>query len=111
MIDLKKKYKTRGGTEVTLVSTEGRAPYPVLGYVGTEILTTCWTKYGKISVSVSELDLVEVKEVKTTTGWMNFYPDGRHAVHLTKEEADECAGGHRLACKEVTLTYVEGEGL
>ena len=110
MIDIKKKYKTRNGHEVTLVTTEGRGPYPVIGYIGMGVLSTCWNKAGKAPWS-SDLDLVEVKEVKTATGWVNVYSDGRHAAHPTKEEADDYAEEHRLACKEVTFEYTEGEGL
>lgn len=56
-IDINKKYKTKSGKEVTLLSVEGLAPRPVVGYVDGILYT--WTKDGKYVVEST--DLVEVK--------------------------------------------------
>lgn len=71
---INKKYKTRNGLEVKLISTEGLDEFPVVGYtiVGEDITLRTWTAEGNYydSGATSSLDLIEVKE---STVFVNLY--------------------------------------
>jgi hypothetical protein len=65
MIDLTKKYRTRNGKDVELISDKGRGDFPILGYFeGREALAT-WTQDGRYTLTGNTCsDLIEVKEMK-----------------------------------------------
>lgn len=86
MIDIKKKYKTRSGFDVRLVSDQGHPNWPIVGYVNDCIEPVCWDSDGLyVGTSVpDDYDLVEVKEKKVM--YVNVYEDVRR-VHTTKKQA------------------------
>lgn len=90
MIDITKKYKTRNGQNVKLLSDKGRGQYPVLGYIGKRTTPSIWTLEGRYTISgnYADLDLIEVKEPKVLKCWVNFYTDGSCRAIPTKEMAD-----------------------
>lgn len=45
-IDFSKPVETVDGRPVTILSTEGRGNWPVIGYVGDEDVLSLWTRYG-----------------------------------------------------------------
>jgi hypothetical protein len=51
----------------------------------------------------------------TRTVWVNVYPAGANSGFFadSKKRADDLAGHspHRIACKEITFEFEEGEGL
>jgi hypothetical protein len=116
MISMDKKYKTRDGREVKIYSVEGNAydhvHGAILDCVSRKWLSYTWCKDGKlISGYDNTLDLVEVKERKKFERWINVYPDGTTAIHLTKETADKNRAKHVFACVKITIECEEGEGL
>jgi hypothetical protein len=86
-IDITKKYKTRDGKEVRLLSDQGVGGYPIIGIVGDS--NESWTLEGKQfkqSDDPEDLDLVEVKEPRVIEFWMNCYKDGMLGVVYSTEE-------------------------
>ena len=112
-IDMTKKYRTRGGFEVKLLSDQGSDAYPLVGMISGTATPNCWLSNGRFSPyeTSHHYDLIEVKEKKTTTGWVNIYSHGMVILHRSKNEADDQRGKLCLACKEITIEYFEGEGL
>lgn len=117
MIDITKKYKTRIGQTVRLISADGCQPFPVVGYVGWNTLPSCWTADGQFCRDIlkelpDSLDLVEVPE--ELSGWVNVYGEGhytgcRYEMQETKQKADQAASDNRIACIEIK--FRKGEGL
>lgn len=67
MIDINKRYVTRTGEAVQLLSTAGRGDYPVVGYMGASSNLKCWTIDGR---SPSRFfDLIEAPPER----WVNLY--------------------------------------
>lgn len=60
MIDPDKKYRTRRGDEVEIVSTRGREPHPVIGYGGAGSNPAWWTSGGKSPMG-TRYDLIEAR--------------------------------------------------
>jgi hypothetical protein len=63
MIDIKKKYRTRNGETVTLISDQGRSgDLKIIGYIDAETALTFWKSDGKFSKDsvYCEIDLIEV---------------------------------------------------
>jgi hypothetical protein len=62
MIDINKKYRTRDGEPVELITTEGRGDYSVLGYVGNGSNLFSWDENGyfRLEQDGDSRDLVEV---------------------------------------------------
>lgn len=115
MIDMNKKYRTRGGRDVTLLTTSGRGGWPIVGYI-TENgdLPEAWSATGQYYEDTkSDLDLVEVVEPVTEELWVNLYPPNSRlpACHSSKAIADYRAKPDRIACVKVTVTYKPGDGL
>jgi hypothetical protein len=65
-----------------------------------------------IPESDDPLDLIPKPVKHTRTVWLNIYDAGDQYTHKTKKDCDrygKLAG--RIACKEITFDYYEGEGL
>lgn len=58
----------------------------------------------------SEHDLINIPTKHTREFWVNLYPDSA-VFHALKATADQCAFDRRLACKQITIEFEEGEGL
>ena len=67
-IDINKKYQTRDGRPVELISNRGRTDYNIAGYIDDQQYITFWTN---IHSSNCSLVLVPVKK----TGYINVYED------------------------------------
>ena len=115
MIDINKKYRTRGGNEVRIYAVDGDEPRPVHGAVKSQTgwIVSHWPKDGIQSSYEGSNDLVEVKPRIQRTMWVNVYPkpDYTGANHLSKKDADQNAMSDRLACVKVEIDCEEGEGL
>lgn len=61
-----RKYRTREGSDVELLSTCGRSEYPVVGYIDCQTVPDCWDWDGR-NYCASECDLVEVREPREWT--------------------------------------------
>ena len=47
-LDLTKPVRTRSGDPVEIIATNGRKPFPLIGYVGNDKRPECWTKGGAV---------------------------------------------------------------
>ena len=112
MIDLTKRYITRNGHEVTLISDKGRGDYPILGYFeGREALAT-WTRDGRYILAGNTCsDLIEVKEMKQV--WVVLYYGPYGAVWTATYNSPEEAESYKDVCgkyiKTVEIEYEVGE--
>ena len=113
MIDINKKYRTRDGHPVELVTTSGRGKWPVWGYIGDDTNIMRWTIDGSdghttgTTRSSVKNDLVEVKPKRVL--WLNVYSDGDSVSHESREDADIRSLDGRIAC--LKIEFEEGEGL
>lgn len=62
-ISMDKKYQTRDGKDVELITVEGRKPFPVVGYIGDRHCPVLWSDDG-FSREDYVMNLVEVPEEK-----------------------------------------------
>ena len=52
------------------------------------------------------LDLIEVKQKKSQTFWVNIYEFGvGNCIFDIKKDADACASTDRLDCQKITITW------
>lgn len=51
------------------------------------------------------------EEPKTIKAWVNVYSSGFLCAYPSKGAADEKSSNNRIACKEIEITYTEGEGV
>lgn len=111
MIDINKKYQTRDGHPVELVTARGRGKWPVWGYIGDSTDLRGWNidgNYDWYGLTPSKLDLIEVKPKRVL--WLNVYPDDEVYAHGSREDAEGgSADDSRIACLKVE--FEEGEGL
>ena len=112
MIDINKKYRTRGGQEVRIYATDGTGSHPVHGAVKISIgwISCCWMQEGFHMVNGGSYDLIEVKPRIQRTVWLNVFPK-TIATYFHRLDADTYAGSSRLACVKVEIDCEEGEGL
>jgi hypothetical protein len=113
MISMDKKYRTRNGLPVELITVSGRGSSPVLGYVSDITRVFSWTADGKLyeAEANDEDDLVEVKEKKTITVWVNISSCGHIYGYPYASVVSDCRGSNTIACKQIDIEYEEGEGL
>jgi len=107
MIDIKKKWRTRSGLDVRLVSDQGHPDWPIVGYVDNASEPVAWEGSGCYlgSSQPDDYDLVEVKEKKVM--YVNVYDDGELIRHVSSKSANNEASSTRIAC--VRVEYEEGQ--
>jgi hypothetical protein len=112
MIDLSKKWKTRLGHEVELFAKKDNVIYGILK-VNNKWVSDTWFNDGRYQDSPfeHELDLIEVKEKKTLTGFLNIYRSHTSPIYESKTLAQSLQMRGIIACKQITIEYEEGEGL
>jgi hypothetical protein len=122
LIRMDKEYVTRDGRAVRVLCVDAKCRhYPVAALVtdryGQEIsvfytATGCYMTDSKCKC---DTDLIPLRVKHTRTVWVNVYPVEANSGFFadSKKRADDLAGHspHRIACKEVTFDYYEGEGL
>lgn len=93
---------TRDGRRVEIISTKGREPFPVVGYVGNEPTTTSWRICGSIYEGAAcPLDLIFPPALRVY--YVNLYPDGTlSAWHDSPESARQHRRRHWLALYKIT---------
>jgi hypothetical protein len=120
--DPTKPVQTRDGRPARIICTDSKCkcsgvPQPIVAEVqennGSKVIITTHNETGHLwpDCMPSGGDLVNIPVKHTGTIWINFYPGPYGYVFNSKQFADECAGGDRIACKEVTIEFTEGEGL
>jgi len=111
MIDLTKKYRTRDGREVTLISDKGRGDFPIVGYLKGREAPAIWTQDGRYTLAGDMCsDLIEVKEMKKV--WVNLYVNEvGHPFTVTYQD-EMSASRYRASgfIKTVEIEYEVGEG-
>ena len=117
--DPSKPCKTKDGRFVEIITTDGREPYPIVGYVEDTLIPWLWYRTGKRSdLSPEDHDLINIPEPKLSGEvWVNFYlvtpPTSPATIdwrtYSTREMADRCSGPNRIAC--IHVPWTEGEGL
>jgi hypothetical protein len=116
MISKDKQYKTKGGQEVRIYSTEAGGLFPVHGSVkvngGKEWIHKIWTNQGSASSSSSNIesskmwgDLIEI--VPKVKVWVEYVLDGNGdfytAIHDSKEDFTYNKAGGEMAHTETHL--------
>ena len=118
MIDINKKYRTRGGREVRIYATDGWLDGMIMTHGAVKNKNGYWeianwyTKNGEFYGGIINhpFDLIEVRPRHKRVVWINVYEDSKPALHLSRELADQyCLD--RTACIKVELDFEEGEGL
>ncbi len=116
MIDINKKYQTRGGQDVRIYATDGNANCPVHGAIKTRSNTWAhhaWLLNGQWLGSniPHDNDLVEISQRYKQVAWLNIKQD--HSIDAFSKEyyAREARDQNTIAHIAVYLDYQEGEGL
>lgn len=88
-LDLSKPVQTRDGRPVTIITTEGREPWALLGYVSDDKVPRTWYSDGAVfSDAQSQNDPINAPEPKRSgVVWVNVYPK-YWGIWGTKEAAD-----------------------
>jgi hypothetical protein len=111
LLDLTKPLQTKAQRPVRILSTEGKEPYPIVGYIGDSPRPTAWTQEGKCHNDAPVANLENVPPARHV-GYVNVYQDGQaqgYKLKRTREEADQIASPlvNRIAC--VRIEYTEGQ--
>ena len=111
-LDLTKPCMTRDGLKVEFITTSGREPYQLIGYVGDGSSIVEWRRDGKrLPSHETQMDLINVPEPKRVVDfWVNVYlgKRGDVATHSTKEGATRWADDTCIDC--IHIRYTEGKG-
>jgi len=115
-LDFKNKtYALRLGNEYRNYCDDAGGEHPIHGAYKTS--TGEWefianTLDGKFYVDGrSYYDLIEVKKTHTITFWVNYYSNSEFTLYYSQEKADLAASRNRIACLQITRTFIDGEGL
>lgn len=116
MIDINKKYRTRGGREVRIYAVDGDEPRPVHGAVKSQTgwIVSHWPKDGIQSSYEGSNDLIEVKPRIQKTVWLSFWSNNYTEATREKPEWRKTRsrnGDLPDACVKVEIDCEEGDGL
>lgn len=122
MISKDKKYRTRDGKDVVIYEIYSHQKRCIHGAVcrGTIWTPRSWYSNGQYyeDRSPSPWDLIEVPKEIHRTAWINVYPEymptptNTLVIYPSRAEADKYADRrYRIACVEVQIKCVEGQGL
>jgi len=104
-VDMSKQY-TCNGKPVRLLCVDGPAPFPVIGIVGQEVCM--WPPSGDSYTG----PLIEFRQKRRLSGWLNVYPARLPVAYASRDEADRRAATDRIACVDLSrVEYEIGEGL
>lgn len=116
IVDINKSYTTYDDLEVKIYSDKGAPGQEIHGavYANGQWRAHTWARTGSWLGATGERHLNNLKEVRrqiSVSRWFNIYDKGFGTPYLTQEEANEGAMGNRLACVEVFINCLEGDGL
>lgn len=113
MIDFTKPVRTKSGEPVEIITTEGRGPCPVIGYVGERYVVYQWFLDGRFSVKQTEtlVDLENIPQKRSgwtvvRKGYLGHRSLESEAIYPTKEQAEADAAAR--VCSHVPA-YIEWE--
>ena len=105
MTDFTKPVQTRSGLPVTIITTEGRGKYPVLGYIDQDEVPFRWDENGEHTIS-DAFNLINVPEKRVM--YVNVYNDNEPVYRCqSRKDADEKECKKRIAC--IRVEYTEGQ--
>ena len=107
MTDFTKPVQTRNGLPVTIITTEGRGLFPIIGYMGDSNYIESWLSNGKgHKHKDSCYDLINVPEKRV--GYINiFQHENSSGVYKSRGSADKCGLAPRIAC--IRVEYTDGQ--
>jgi len=115
MIDISKNYHARCGDDAIIYNTDAGGDYPVHGATFHHGIwhTDTWTSTGRNNKDEPEGDddLIEVKPRIKRTLILGLYADGSTECYSTRDDADKCAAGPRVACVKIEIDVPHGTGL
>ena len=106
MTDFTKPVQTRSGLPVTIITTEGRGVYPIIGYVDDSTLPAGWSKDGRDGAHYSDYsyDLINIPEKRVML--IHFYIEDDGNVFPSEKSSS------KFACKKIAsrrVEYTEGQ--
>lgn len=109
MIDFKKPVQTGLGRPVSILTTNGRGPFPVVGYIGDGVALFSWSKTGLFSsVPNQDLDLINVPEKRTA--YVNIVNGAKRVrLYRTAQEAASAFDQDGPLIARVKIEYTEGQ--
>ena len=107
-IDITKTYIYRNGQPARILCVDANSPrWPTVSldkHGGVHWHTECG--YFWLNEDEHEFDLIEVKQKKSQTVWLNIYPAGVNEEMFDCEEAaNQAAGKGRLGCQMITIEW------
>ncbi len=107
------KVQTRDGRPVKVLSTEGAALFPIVGYVDGQVRPEVWQPNGGWEPWEGPRDLIPAP--KKHVGWVNVYASslpnaGPFILRTTlrsRADADRVACDNRIAC--IRVEFTEGQ--
>ena len=103
MTDFAKPVQTRSGVPVELVTTEGRYPYPLVGYIDADHIVSYWSCDGLFQGRKDnhDYDLINVPEKRVV--YIYFYKSSNQSIF---------ALGHECSAELIAkrrVEYTEGQ--
>jgi hypothetical protein len=112
LIRMDKEYVTRDGRAVRVLCVDRKDDgYPVVALVGDEQRMAAFTAHGLYGGTGGSSDLIPKPVKHTRTVWLNIYHRDIGSYYGKKFMADIGESKDRIACKEITFEFEEGEGL
>ncbi len=99
-IDWNKPLQTRDGSEVTIITRDGRGKYPVLYYIDNSH-NICRATANGLYIENETHDADIINKPQKFTHWLNVYPNTIGCGHDSRAEADKAATSARIACIKV----------
>lgn len=106
--DSTKPCQTRDGRKVEIISTNGRAPWVIVGYIEDSEAVYKWLNDGSFCADrcfENPNDLVNIRRKREA--WVNLYRSGDAGWHDTEDKAHDKAGPTRIACVRVRVEWEE----
>ena len=106
-IDMAKKYTYRNGEPARILCVDAPSLQSVISMTegGNSLHHTAMGEYLP-SKAEHPLDLIEVKQKKSQTFWLNVYPAGVYeALFDCEEDANQAADKGRIGCQMITIEW------
>ena len=110
--DGNRRAQTRDGRPVTLITTQGREPWPVVGYIGGCNSLSKWGLDGKFTENMDrETDLTNIPEPKRSGEvWVHIVESDSGRTHSVSSPWRDFFGNEKVISR-FSYKWTEGEGL
>ena len=92
----------RDWRKVEIISTKGREPQPVIGYIGEEPTAQSWNIDGRYFLDAQECGHDLILPPAPRVYYANAYPDSVLCWHYALESTRRCRSSHWLALYKIT---------